>query len=331
MSSTEPQTENTLKEKSIVPPSEFEVSPYQPPTTPVTELMDEEDFQLAGRGIRLLAYFADATILLFSFAAVFALVPLLGGSIEESDDMIMGLAMLLIGGIVIINWILLYHYGQTIGKRLLSIKIVRTDGSRAGLLRIIFLRYIPTGLLSSIPFIGFLFALLDPLLIFQESRRCLHDLIADTIVIDAFHDGSTRRSTTALIAVSIIPVLIIVGILAAVAIPAYVDYMNKAKVAEAAILFKEAKTEVETYIANTGQFPSTENLEDLTTSGQYVASLELNYRDSYIQTTMKEDGSVIAGKTIRWTYDQYADDWTCRAGSPNGMDNKYLPRRCKQQ
>jgi uncharacterized RDD family membrane protein YckC len=35
-----------------------------------------------------------------------------------------------------------------------------------------------------IPVVGRLINLVDPLLIFGKERRCLHDLIADTIVVD---------------------------------------------------------------------------------------------------------------------------------------------------
>ena len=37
--------------------------------------------------------------------------------------------------------------------------------------------------IGGIPFVGFIFTIVDPLFIFQESRRCVHDLIADTLVI----------------------------------------------------------------------------------------------------------------------------------------------------
>jgi uncharacterized RDD family membrane protein YckC len=39
-------------------------------------------------------------------------------------------------------------------------------------------------LLSGIPYAGGLITLVDLLLIFGKERRCLHDLMADTIVVD---------------------------------------------------------------------------------------------------------------------------------------------------
>ena len=166
-----------------------EDSPYKPPAVPLTEPTREDDFELAGRGTRLLAHLADTFLYIIPFIPVLA-----SGGIEESAIMEMGetvvgvvgiFAILWLLALFMINMILLYRNGQTIGKRLLSIKIVRVDGSRAGLPRIIFLRGLIIGLLNNIPFIGNIIFLVDALLIFQKSRRCLHDLIADTIVIKA--------------------------------------------------------------------------------------------------------------------------------------------------
>ena len=71
--------------------------------------------------------------------------------------------------------------GQSIGKKLLGIKVVRTDGSPASLGRLIWLRNVVNGLIGIIP----LYGIIDALFIFGESRQCLHDKIADTIVIKA--------------------------------------------------------------------------------------------------------------------------------------------------
>lgn len=73
--------------------------------------------------------------------------------------------------------------GQSIGKRLVGIKVVRTDGSRASLARIFLLRNLVSTLPNFVPYLGWVYLLADPLLIYQDSRRCIHDLIADTIVI----------------------------------------------------------------------------------------------------------------------------------------------------
>jgi uncharacterized RDD family membrane protein YckC len=58
---------------------------------------------------------------------------------------------------------------------------VRVDGSPVSLGRLILLRNVVVWVLSLIP----MFGIVDVLFIFGESRQCLHDRIADTIVIKA--------------------------------------------------------------------------------------------------------------------------------------------------
>jgi uncharacterized RDD family membrane protein YckC len=80
--------------------------------------------------------------------------------------------------------------GQTIGKRLVGIKVVRTDGSPASFARIFLLRNVVNFLPTLLPYIGLLYQLLiDPIFIFQDSRRCLHDMIADTTVVRCVSKG----------------------------------------------------------------------------------------------------------------------------------------------
>ncbi|MEO5624517.1 MAG: RDD family protein, partial [Dokdonella sp.] len=86
-------------------------------------------------------------------------------------------------GVAVVNMVLLHRHGQTLAKRWLHIKIVRTDGSPCSLLRIIFARFLPLALLGAIPLIGKLISLTDSLLIFRQDYRCLHDHFADTIVV----------------------------------------------------------------------------------------------------------------------------------------------------
>jgi len=80
--------------------------------------------------------------------------------------------------------------GQTIGKRMVGIKVVRTNGSPASFGRIFLLRNVVSSLPAFLPFIGLLYQLvIDPIFIFQDSRRCLHDLIADTTVVRSVSKG----------------------------------------------------------------------------------------------------------------------------------------------
>ena len=166
-------------------------SPYQAPKASVIdETIEARDgeFELAGRGTRLGAYLID------TFSYVILAIPLIFVVQQNpgtEQNAIIILTVLLIIALTIANFVLLHRYGQTIGKRMLSIQIVRSDYSRAGLGRIIFMRALPIGLLGNIPGIGPFISLADVLFIFKDSRRCIHDEIADTIVIN-LKDPSVR-------------------------------------------------------------------------------------------------------------------------------------------
>lgn len=168
-------------------------NPYAAPNAVVDDIQtNNEGPVLAGRGIRLGASLLDGIIL----AALFwiPIIIFMGFGVFarfaawQAESHFLSSVTMLLGGLVLfllVNGYLLHKNGQTIGKRLLNIKIVRTDGDAADLPRILLLRYGPGILANVIPFINFLYPLVDSLLIFRESRKCLHDNIADTIVVKA--------------------------------------------------------------------------------------------------------------------------------------------------
>ena len=100
--------------------------------------------------------------------------------------------MLIAGGIITLAgliawcWLTIKYVarnGQSIAKKLLHIKVVRRDGSRASVSRIFWLRNVVNTLIGMVPLLGILYTIVDALFIFAESRQCLHDKIADTIVV----------------------------------------------------------------------------------------------------------------------------------------------------
>lgn len=78
---------------------------------------------------------------------------------------------------------LLLRHGQTIGKRLLGLRIVQRNGQPATALRLVGIRYGSGFVATAIPMVGVVYALIDSLFIFNAQRRCLHDLLAGTIVV----------------------------------------------------------------------------------------------------------------------------------------------------
>ncbi|MFC5743819.1 RDD family protein [Dyella tabacisoli] len=166
----------------------MDVNPYAAPQAVVEDVegFSARDIEArkASRGRRLGAALLDGLLLGIGVTILlFAVVPYAATSNISAGGLVTGL--LLLAGIAVANCVLLHRNGQTIGKLILGIKVVRTDGSRIGLGRIIGLRIVPISLLGGVPYLGGLIHLVDSLMIFGAERRCLHDVFADTVVINA--------------------------------------------------------------------------------------------------------------------------------------------------
>ncbi|MDY6947206.1 MAG: RDD family protein [Pseudomonadota bacterium] len=170
--------------------SSQQANPYAPPQAEVRDAVAQGEFELAGRGERFGAAMLDGLIGLVLIGA-----PLLIGAdfnamaAGDYAQMFSGLGGLLAGvGSLILIGITIYlvhKNGQTIGKKIVGIKVVRKDFSRASLGRIFWLRNFVNGIPGAIPYVGNLYGLVDHLFIFGETRQCVHDKIADTVVVKA--------------------------------------------------------------------------------------------------------------------------------------------------
>ncbi|WP_197468815.1 RDD family protein, partial [Alcanivorax sp. HI0083] len=84
---------------------------------------------------------------------------------------------------------LLFNRQQTIGKTILNMRIVGMEQDNVPAGKLYGLRYLVFHVLAQLPGVN-LIMIVDPLLIFRSDRRCLHDHLAGTRVIQT-------QSTTA--------------------------------------------------------------------------------------------------------------------------------------
>jgi uncharacterized RDD family membrane protein YckC len=165
-------------------------NPYAPPKAAVRDISTSDaSLVYADRGTRLGAAILDGIIF-----AVMVYLPLVvpmmfvsaapGTNLETDGLPPIVLASFAFGMVGFIAWTWLtvmyvLRNGQSIAKKWLKIKVVRSDGSPASLGRIFWLRNFVNGLLGIIPMYG----LVEVLFIFGEAQQCLHDKMADTIVV----------------------------------------------------------------------------------------------------------------------------------------------------
>lgn len=81
------------------------------------------------------------------------------------------------------NVVLLTMRGQSLGKWLCRIRIVRGDDSRAGFFRVVLLRWFLFAIIQSVQFVGPMLMMVDYGMVLRLDRRCLHDHAADTKVV----------------------------------------------------------------------------------------------------------------------------------------------------
>ena len=129
---------------------------------------------LANRASRLAAKIID---LPFSAASVLLAMNL--PSIPGSG--VVTFALILLATVTIpIQAKLLTEEGQTIGKKALRIRIVRSDTEKnGGFFTNVLIRYFVNGLIS----FTLVYAVVDILFILTRNRRCVHDYLAETKVV----------------------------------------------------------------------------------------------------------------------------------------------------
>ncbi len=161
-------------------------NPFAPPVTPFDHrLPTQSSKELAGRGTRLVAVMIDGLIAMVYFLPVLMGLGIVEKTKQQEDILY---ESLIAQTIALLIFILLHGYflatnGQTIGKKIMGIRITDMEGQKPGLARIVLFRILPVSLISMIPIVGGLFSLIDALFIFNTDRRCAHDFIAGTQVV----------------------------------------------------------------------------------------------------------------------------------------------------
>lgn len=136
-------------------------------------------------------------------------------------------------------------------------------------------------------------------------------------------------------------VVAIIGILAAVALPAYQDYMVRAKISEVILAGSSARTAVSEAFANFGVMnKSAQSMGVLPQTSKYVASVDYSGVDAtrgdivVTTTTTAQSGlpAAAAQKTIvlRGNASTATGQvvWSCGGGT-NPVETKYRPSSCK--
>ena len=131
-------------------------------------------------------------------------------------------------------------------------------------------------------------------------------------------------------------VVAIIAILAAIALPAYQDYVARSQVSEGASLASGARTAVAEEFANTGTFVGIDNstaglaaASDIT--GKYVTSVTVE--DGVIEVEFGVDASdKISGDVLAYSpIDATGSiEWRCSTTAGTDLEVKYRPSVCRE-
>ncbi|NOZ51791.1 MAG: prepilin-type N-terminal cleavage/methylation domain-containing protein [Gammaproteobacteria bacterium] len=135
-------------------------------------------------------------------------------------------------------------------------------------------------------------------------------------------------------------VVAIIGILAAIAIPAYQDYTARAKVSEVMVIASAAKTSTSEYYISTNRMPASTGQAGINTSAaqsQFLSGIGFTTTSTVAILTYTTSNATVnnlpsdaQGQTIVFTGTGTSNgvQWSC-ASTTASMPAKYLPANCR--
>lgn len=147
----------------------------------------------------------------------------------------------------------------------------------------------------------------------------------------ALLEAKGGTSNIAVVVIALLAVVFVVGILAAVAIPAYQDYTKRAKSSEAILAGMSVATQVSEQFARTGKIPS--SLDEYRSGAllsKYVTDLRIDPKNGVIEMQVVFGPDAGGGKIylIPEAKDGRAVTWSCRAEPAMA---RYVPPSCRGQ
>ena len=131
-------------------------------------------------------------------------------------------------------------------------------------------------------------------------------------------------------------VVAIIAILAAIAIPAYQNYLIRSQVTEGMSLSGGLKTGETEFFSNYGRWPTTNSSAGVATPSSIIGSYVTSVGSSGGIITIhygKKANKAIADKTLKLSPFSATGGgsfaWTCKTTGTDGVDQKYLPSSCR--
>jgi type IV pilus assembly protein PilA len=144
-----------------------------------------------------------------------------------------------------------------------------------------------------------------------------------------------QRISAGFTLIELMIVVAIIAILAAIAIPAYQDYLIRAQVTEGSVLAGGAKAAVWDFVSNTGRFPPSNQSAGMATNssikGSYVSSVDVNNGVIKVLFNGPKANTKIRNASLYMVLSPITHagsiEWSCK---PSTVDGKYLPTVCRK-